>query len=153
MTEIDLCPCCSTPLAYAPGIGPFCGVKTCPVTDDAAIWPRQAVLVTPATPPDAALLAENERCGVSNKPDDGYVAIQSEFWGNFIGDHLAEKWESESVVRRLYADRQTYQDWTKGEFVVWHNDGRKEAAYGVIISSADLEAGSAQCTHFSENGS
>ena len=39
------CPSCETPLTIAPGIGPYCAVEGCLVTDDAAVWPNSPVIV------------------------------------------------------------------------------------------------------------
>jgi DNA repair exonuclease SbcCD ATPase subunit len=50
------CPVCEQPLAFAPGIGPFCATKTCPVLDDSAIWP--AKLTVQPTPSKRASIWE-----------------------------------------------------------------------------------------------
>lgn len=72
--------------------------------------------------------------------DNEFTLIPPAFWANFDpAGALAEKRKG-TEVRRLYADRQTYEDWFKGDFVVWHRDGRKEQALGVQINKADFEA-------------
>lgn len=72
--------------------------------------------------------------------DDGLVPIPPEFWANFGEEGvLAEKQEGPLVRRSLYADRQTYEDWGKGDFVVWHNDGKRKEVNGVMLNRADLE--------------
>ncbi len=80
--------------------------------------------------------------------DDGYEIIRPAFWALFDKEGLIAEKQEGPVIRCLYTDRQTYADWTKGDFVVWHSDGRKEAAYGVQINRADLEAAFGPMHHF-----
>lgn len=72
--------------------------------------------------------------------EDEYEAIPPKFWGNFDPDGAIAEKRDGAAVRRLYPDRQTYENWLSGDFIVWHTDGRKEQALGVQINKADLEA-------------
>lgn len=66
---------------------------------------------------------------------DDLVPIPASFWGNFDQEGMiAEAQVGPMAWRRLYNDRQTYEDWLKGDFAVWFHDGREEQVSGVMLN-------------------